>query len=104
MPMNVRLADALAAYANPLGQAGTGLGPRAAPPGATFADTLRSTAQGALDAGQRADRVTAAAVEGKADITDVVTAVAEAELTLQTVVAVRDQVVQAYQDILRMPI
>ena len=44
------------------------------------------------------------AAAGKADVTDVVTAVAEAEVTLQTVVAVRDRVIQAYQEILRMPI
>ncbi len=35
---------------------------------------------------------------------DVVQAVSNAELTLQTVVAVRDRVVNAYQEIMRMPI
>jgi flagellar hook-basal body complex protein FliE len=34
----------------------------------------------------------------------VVTAVSNAEVTLQTVVAVRDRVVAAYLDILKMPI
>ena len=38
------------------------------------------------------------------NITDVVTAVTNAEMALESVVAVRDRVVQAYQDILRMPI
>ena len=41
---------------------------------------------------------------GHADIVDVVTAIAAAETQLQTVLAVRDQVIQAYQEILRMPI
>jgi flagellar hook-basal body complex protein FliE len=41
---------------------------------------------------------------GQADIVDVVTAIAAAETQLQTVLAVRDQVIQAYQEILRMPI
>jgi flagellar hook-basal body complex protein FliE len=41
---------------------------------------------------------------GNADIVDVVTAIAAAETQLQTVLAVRDQVIQAYQEILRMPI
>lgn len=45
-----------------------------------------------------------AAATGKADIVDVVTAISAAESTLETVVAVRDQVIQAYQEILRMPI
>ena len=43
-------------------------------------------------------------LSGKADVVDLVTAMNEAEMTLQTVVAVRDKVVQAYQEIMRMPI
>lgn len=39
-----------------------------------------------------------------ADMTAVVTAIAAAETTLEAVVAVRDKVVAAYQEILRMPI
>ncbi|NBX04163.1 MAG: flagellar hook-basal body complex protein FliE, partial [Alphaproteobacteria bacterium] len=41
---------------------------------------------------------------GKVDLTDLVTAVSSAELTLNTVVAVRDKVINAYQEIIRMPI
>ena len=41
---------------------------------------------------------------GKGDIVQVVNAVTAAELTLETVVAVRDRVISAYQDIMRMPI
>ena len=44
------------------------------------------------------------AIAGEADVTDVVMAVTNAETTLQTVVAVRDRVMAAYQEILRMPI
>lgn len=40
----------------------------------------------------------------KAELHEMVTAVTHAELTLQTVVAVRDKVIGAYQDILKMPI
>ncbi len=43
-------------------------------------------------------------VAGQADIVDVVNAVNQAELTLDTVVAVRDKVIQAYQSIMQMPI
>ena len=45
-----------------------------------------------------------AAAAGKANINDVVTAMSEAEMTLQTVVTLRDKTVQAYQRIMRMPI
>ena len=48
--------------------------------------------------------MSAMAVTGEADITDVVQAVTSAELTLQTVVAVRDRMISAYQEIMRMPI
>lgn len=41
---------------------------------------------------------------GQGDIVDVVTAIAAAETQLETVIAVRDQVISAYQEILRMPI
>lgn len=51
-----------------------------------------------------AETLTAQAATGQAELVDVVTAVAAAEVQLETVVAVRDQVIRAYQDILRMPI
>ena len=44
------------------------------------------------------------AIKGTADMQDVVMAVSNAETALQTVVAVRDKVVTAYQEILQMPI
>ena len=52
----------------------------------------------------RGEKLSAQSVAGKAELTDVVTAVTSAELTLQTVVAVRDRVISAYQEIMRMPI
>lgn len=41
---------------------------------------------------------------GNADVLDLVTAVAETELAVETLVTVRDRVISAYQDILNMPI
>ena len=58
-------------------------------------------------AGQSANAAEAQALavaSGQSDIVDVVTAIAAAETQLQTVIAVRDQVISAYQEILRMPI
>ena len=43
-------------------------------------------------------------VAGRAELIDVVTAISSAEASLETVMAVRDQVIQAYQEIMRMPI
>lgn len=54
--------------------------------------------------GAQADQQTMAAVTGRADLVDVVTAVAESEAAIETLVAVRDRVIAAYEDIMRMPI
>jgi flagellar hook-basal body complex protein FliE len=43
-------------------------------------------------------------VQGQGSMIDVVTAVSSAEASLETVIAVRDQVISAYQEIMRMPI
>ena len=55
-------------------------------------------------AGSSAEGAITNAAMGKADLVDVVTAVAAAEATMETVVAVRDEVIKAYNDIMRMPI
>ena len=51
-----------------------------------------------------AEQLTAASTTGQAELIDVATAVSAAEISLETMVAVRDEVVRAYQEILRMPI
>lgn len=64
------------------------------------ADAVKDT-EGAL---KSAETMTARAASGQAELVDVVTAITSAEVTLETVVAVRDEVIKAYQEILRMPI
>ena len=44
------------------------------------------------------------AVAGQANLVDVATAVTNAEMVVETVVAVRDKVISAYNDIIRMPL
>ena len=64
--------------------------------------------KGAVDqttaATKAAEKMGMQAAAGRADIVDVVTAIAAAETTLETMITVRNQVIQAYQEILRMPI
>ena len=69
-----------------------------------FGNALTQAMQGVVDAGHQADAKSAEAISGTGNLTDVVTAVNRAELALQTTAAIRDRVVQAYQDIMRMPI
>ena len=69
-----------------------------------FGATLQRAIAGAVSTGQTADQQAMAAIAGKGNLTDVVTAVSRAELTLQTATAIRDRFVQAYQDVMQMPI
>lgn len=72
--------------------------------GPSFADALGQVLQSVAETGMKADRQSAAAMQGKADMVDVVTAVAESQTAIETLVAVRDRVVAAYEDIMRMSI
>ena len=70
----------------------------------SFGTLLQRAVDGAIEAGHSADAATTQALSGQGNLTEVVTAVSRAELALQSTVAIRDRVVQAYQDIMRMPI
>ena len=69
-----------------------------------FGQALTDAMQGVVDAGHNADAQAASGIAGTGNLTEVVMAVNRAELALQTTTAIRDRVVQAYQDIMRMPI
>jgi flagellar hook-basal body complex protein FliE len=72
--------------------------------GGNFASVLKQ-AMGAVDAmGRRSDAQAQALAAGKANMVDVVTAVSETEVAIDAVVAVRDRVIAAYEDIMKMPI
>ena len=72
--------------------------------GAGFSDVLREATEGAMSSLREGEVQSLKAAAGTADINDVVMAVGKAEMTLQTVVTLRDRVIQAYQEIIRMPI
>ena len=110
--MDMSATQAAAAYTQALGRAqsmpaagdtGPDAGSGAGQP-ASFGAMLRDQIQDVIATGKVAEGQTLKAAAGKADLVDVVTAVNNAEMALQTVVAVRDRMVQAYQEIMRMPI
>ena len=72
--------------------------------GSDFAKMLEGVMGDAVKASKTAETQIAAQVQGKAELIDVVTAISSAEASLETVMAVRDQVISAYQEIMRMPI
>lgn len=69
-----------------------------------FTGFLQQSLDSVAQSGAQADRAALSAATGKANVVDVVTAVAESETALQTLVAVRDRVISAYEEIMRMPI
>lgn len=50
------------------------------------------------------EQVISSSLMGKQPLHEVVLSINEAEVALQTIVAVRDKVIAAYQDIIKMPI
>lgn len=71
--------------------------------GPSFGSMVKDAIQNAVTAGKKSEAVSNMAVLGKADMTEVAQAVNNADLTLQSVIAVRDKVVAAYQQIMQMP-
>jgi len=69
-----------------------------------FSSLLGSALENVGDAGRKADQQALSVAAGKANVVDVVTAVAESETALQTLVAVRDRMISAYEEIMRMQI
>jgi flagellar hook-basal body complex protein FliE len=82
----------------------TGLGGSEVGHAGGFADILKSAMTDAMKASKNAETQMANQVQGKAQLVDVVTAVSSAQTSLETVMAIRDQVIGAYQEIMRMPI
>ncbi len=72
--------------------------------GGDFGNTLTRAIGGVIDANHSAEDQAMQAIAGGANLTDVVTAVSKAQLALQTATTIRDRMVQAYQQIMQMPI
>ena len=106
MASPISAANAYAALAK-IGGQGAGI----ARPGASldkhdqnFGSMLKDAIGGVLEAGRKSDMQAKALAAGKANVVDVVTAVAETEVAVETLVSVRDRVIQSYEEIMRMPI
>lgn len=72
--------------------------------GTEFSDIVASLLSNVTESGEAMQTQAANLASGNADTLDLVTAVAETELAVETLVAIRDRVISAYQEILNMPI
>jgi flagellar hook-basal body complex protein FliE len=90
-----RLADP---GANPLKEGASDSG------GPSFGAMVKEAISSVAEAGRKSDGQAQAMAAGKANIVDVVTAVSETEVAVEAMVSVRDKVIAAYEEIMRMPI
>jgi flagellar hook-basal body complex protein FliE len=72
--------------------------------GPSFGEVLKDAIGSVMDGGRKSDAQTVAMASGKANVMDVVTAVAETDVKVSTLVSVRDRVIQSYEDIMKMSI
>jgi flagellar hook-basal body complex protein FliE len=72
--------------------------------GMSFGAVLKDAIGSVLDTGRKSDAQSVAMASGKANVMDVVTAVAETDVAVSTLVSVRDKVIQSYEDIMKMAI
>ncbi len=110
MAINTPFNAATAAYGNAsrlINQAAkptTDLTASAASGGNSFADLLAQNVQGVVDQGKVSDQMAMDMISGKANVVDMVTALSETEMAIESMVTIRDRVISAYEEIMRMPI
>jgi flagellar hook-basal body complex protein FliE len=72
--------------------------------GTDFGKLLTQSIQGLVETGKASDQASMDLVNGKANVVDVVTAISQTEIAMESMVAIRDKVISAYEEIMRMPI
>ncbi|WP_380874082.1 flagellar hook-basal body complex protein FliE [Sphingomonas sp. DBB INV C78] len=106
--MSIGALDAVAAYGRAMNTAAPKAGAMEsageAPASGGFGGMIEHFVTDAATSLRTAEAASAQQVAGKGDLIDVVTAIGAAETALDTVVAVRDRVVNAYTEIMRMQI
>lgn len=108
--MAIDINSAISAYTNASkmkGEASASINPAAAESDSlkpSFSKLVGDSLKDAASSGYNSESMSSLAIAGKAELHELVTSVNNAELALNTVVAVRDRVINAYQDILRMPL
>lgn len=103
--MTNNINSALNAYQQALSRIGAKL-PAAEPKSAEktgFQDMVKEALTTTVDLSKQSEQLAINGISGKADIQDVVLAVSNAQMALETVVAVRDSAIKAYKEIMSMP-
>lgn len=78
--------------------------PQAAPAGQPFADALHKLVDRVEATGAQANGAVARMLEGSGDVHEAMIALQQADTTFQLAMQVRNKLLQAYQEIMRMPV
>ena len=78
--------------------------PTGAAAGPDFGSLVADSIGSVIEAGNNSDQKAMELVNGNANVVDVVTAISETEIAMETMVTIRDRVISAYEEIMRMPI
>jgi flagellar hook-basal body complex protein FliE len=98
--MAINVGDVLQAYRSTLQSAEKGESAKGVTSSA-FSGILDNIMDQTVGSLKNAEKVSLAAVQGKAGINEIVSAVSSAEVALQTVITIRDRFVGAYQELMR---
>ncbi|WP_291407725.1 flagellar hook-basal body complex protein FliE [Devosia sp.] len=98
------LSDAATRLLTQASQPGAQLGTNAGNSGNDFAAMLAQSVQGVVDQGRASDQMAIDMVNGKANVVDMVTALSQTEFAIESIVTIRDRVIQSYESIMAMPI
>ncbi len=101
MAISIDPASAASAYGKGSKIAGITAAPASGP---SFMDFLTEKVKDVVDTLRGGEAMTAKAVQGKAPLPALVEAVTAADASLQTIIALRDRMIAAYQEIMRMPL
>jgi flagellar hook-basal body complex protein FliE len=77
---------------------------KAGAPAMSFTEALKNTATQQVNTVQHSEQMTMQAMHGKASLQDVVQATVQAELAVEGALAIRNKLIEGYQEIMRMPV
>jgi flagellar hook-basal body complex protein FliE len=98
------MGDAASRLLSQAAQPGAPLGGASGQPGGDFAQMLAQSVQGVVDDGRASEQMAMDLVNGRANVVDMVTAMSQTEFAIESIVTIRDRVIQSYESIMAMPI
>lgn len=104
-PMSIAMVgDAASLMLQQAAMPGAQLGAASGQQGNDFAQILAQSVQGVVDGGRASEKMSMDMVNGKANVVDMVTALSQTEMAIESIVTIRDRVIASYEEIMRMPI